>query len=282
MHRLLLAPALLLTAPVAAQQVEEPPPIEGSTIFDGDFVTLGLGAAYVPSYDGSDDYVFSPLPVVQGSLGGIDFSPRGPGLAVDLIPDEPGARVDLILGPVGRLRLDRVRQIEDPVVERLGELDTAVELGAAAGVQVNRLLNPFDSLTVQADLRYDVAGAHSGRVVQPTVTYFTPVSRGAAVSLSLSAENVDDDYARYYYSVGPLGAAASGLPLFAADGGWKSLGATVLAGFDLDGDLTNGGVGLFAIGGYSSMLEDAKRSPLTSIRGDADQWFGGLGVGYTF
>jgi outer membrane scaffolding protein for murein synthesis (MipA/OmpV family) len=36
------------------------------------------------------------------------------------------------------------------------------------------------------------------------------------------------------------------------------------------------------IGGYSRMLGDAKRSPYTSIRGSADQWFAAVGIGYTF
>jgi len=35
-------------------------------------------------------------------------------------------------------------------------------------------------------------------------------------------------------------------------------------------------------GGYSKLLNDAKRTPFTSLRGDADQWVGGLGVAYTF
>ena len=60
------------------------------------------------------------------------------------------------------------------------------------------------------------------------------------------------------------------------------LAATVLAGLDFDGDLTNGGLAAFAIGGYSRMLGDAKRTPLTSIRGDADQWTIGAGLAFTF
>ena len=30
------------------------------------------------------------------------------------------------------------------------------------------------------------------------------------------------------------------------------------------------------------MLNDAKNTPYTSIRGSADQWFGAVGIGYTF
>ncbi|MEH6790551.1 MipA/OmpV family protein [Parasphingorhabdus sp.] len=270
---------LAMSSPSLAQP--EPGPTERS-VFDGDYLTAGVGVAYGPSYEGSDDYVVSPLPVVLGSFGGVDFQPRGPGIAFDVIPDRQDAKVDFIFGPVVRARFDRHNSIKDPVVRSLGKLDFAVEVGPFAGVQVNRLLNPYDSLTAQVDVRWDVAGAHDGMVVFPSLTYFTPLSRGVAVSLSVNAEHVDDDYADYYFSVSPAGTAASGLPTFAAGGGWKNVGATLLTGVDLDGDITNGGFGLIFLGGYSRMLGDPKRSPVTSIRGSADQWFGAIGIGYTF
>ena len=103
-----------------------------------------------------------------------------------------------------------------------------------------------------------------------------------AASLSLSAEHADDDFADYYYSVSPTQSAASGLPQFAADSGWTKAGATMLLAFDFDGDLTNGGLSAVLIGGHSRMLGDAKQTPYTSIRGSTGQWFGALGVGYTF
>jgi outer membrane scaffolding protein for murein synthesis (MipA/OmpV family) len=72
------------------------------------------------------------------------------------------------------------------------------------------------------------------------------------------------------------------LPVFDADSGFTRAGANLLLGFDLDGNLENGGLALVVVGGYSRMLGDAKRSPVTSIRGDADQWLGAVGVGFTF
>ena len=80
--------ALCLATPAFAQDGppvetgETAPPI-GETVFDGDWVSIGVGAAYSPSYDGSDDYVVSVLPIVQGSLGGIDINPRPAGLALE-------------------------------------------------------------------------------------------------------------------------------------------------------------------------------------------------------
>jgi outer membrane protein len=277
----LVSLGLSLSSPLLAQEEPAPAPAEES-VFDGDYLTVGLGVAVGPSYEGSDNYTISPLPVALGSIGGIDFQPRGPGIAFDVIPDQKDAKVDFILGPVVRARFDRQNSIKDPVVRSLGKLDFAVEVGPFAGVQVNRVLNPYDSLTAQVDLRWDVAGAHDGMVIYPSLTYFTPLSRSIVTSLSASAEHVDDDYANYYFSISPAGSTASGLPTFNATGGWKNVSVASLTAIDLDGDVTNGGFSLIFLGSYSRILGDAKRSPVTSIRGSANQFFGAIGLGYTF
>ncbi len=280
-HAALVSLGLGLSSPVLAQEEAAPVSTEPS-VFDGDYLTVGIGVAAGPSYEGSDNYTISPLPVVLGSFGGIDFQPRGPGIAFDFIPDQKDAKVDFILGPVVRARFDRQNSIKDPVVRSLGKLDFAVEVGPFAGVQVNRVLNPYDSLTAQVDVRWDVAGAHDGMVIYPSLTYFTPLSRGMVTSLSVSAEHVDDNYADYYFSISPAGSVASGLPTFTAQSGWKNVGVNSLTAIDLDGDVTNGGFSLIFLGSYSRILGDAKRSPVTSIRGSANQFFGAIGVGYTF
>ena len=70
--------------------------------------------------------------------------------------------------------------------------------------------------------------------------------------------------------------------MFAAEGGFDRVGATLLAGFDFDGDVTNGGLAGFLIAGYSQILGDAADTPFTALRGSDDQWLLGAGIGYTF
>ena len=271
--------ALACAAPAMAQNVEALPdgPDGEATVFDGNWFSIGAGAVYSASYDGSDDYVVSPIPIVQGKIGGVRISPRAGGAALDFVNDDSdGAKMSA--GVAARLNRNRASQIEDPVVLSYGELDTAFEVGPSVGISLPGLLNPYDSLSFNIETLFDVAGAHDGTLVSPGVTYFTPVSRGAAISLSVSGSYVDDDYADYYYSV-PAGGA---LPAYQADGGWDRVGVNLLTGVDLDGNLANGGLALIAMGGYSRMLGDGKRTPFTSIRGDADQWMGAFGIGYTF
>ena len=281
-----LCGAMLVGAPAHAQDqgepgVDAPPPEE--TVFDGDFLSVGVGAGYGPSYTGSDDYVVFPLPIVQASVGGIDIDPRPAGIAVDFVPDaETGPSFNA--GIAAKLNRDRASQIEDPTVELLGELDTAVEVGPTAGVSLPGVLNPYDSLSFTVDAVWDIAGAHDGMTVNPSVTYFTPLSRGVGASLSLSTTYVDDDYADYYYSVSPAQSVTTGgvLPAYQADGGFENVGVNVLLAVDLNGDITDGGFSVVGIGGYSRLLGDAKNTPFTSVVGSADQWLIGAGIGYTF
>ena len=252
-------------------------------VFAGDWLTLGIGGGYGPSYEGSDDYTLFPAPLAQGSLSGFDFGARGPGLYVDLVRDSNAeGNVKFLAGPLVRVRTDRNNNIKDPVVRSLGKEDVAIEIGATAGVSFSKVLNPFDSLTLSTDIQWDVAKAHRGRLISPNISYSTPLSTAIFTNLSLSATHVDGNYADTYFTIDAAGSAASGLPVFDAKGGWKSYGASLLGGVDLSGDVRDGGWGVFGLVSYSRLTGDAKRSPVTAIRGDADQWFLAGGISYTF
>jgi len=273
-----LSPAFLVAAPAAAQEIDP-----ADTAFSGDYLSVGVGVAVVPSYAGSDDYVFTPVPAVQGSIGGVGINPRGGGIALDFVP--ASGNVDFDLGIAGKLRSDRAVQIEDPVVLGLGKLDRAIEVGPTVGVGFTQVLNPYDSLSFSADVLWDVNGAHGGVTASPSVSYFTPLSQSLAAALSLSAEWADDDFQDYYYTVTAAQSVATGgvLAPFAPKGaGFTRAGATLLMVADLNGNLADGGLAVFAAGGYSRMLGDAKRTPFTSTVGSADQFVGGIGIGYTF
>ena len=161
--------AASLPGTAAAQDAQDMPagpgPVEGTeAMMGGDYLAIGFGGALVPSYDGSDDYTFSVLPVIQGSVGGIGISPRPGGVALDLIADS-GPGPQFALGPSARIRLNRSSDGKDPVVALLPERDTALELGPTVGISVSRVLHAYDSLSLDVDARWDVLGAHGGMVV---------------------------------------------------------------------------------------------------------------------
>ncbi|HEX8309130.1 MAG TPA: MipA/OmpV family protein [Allosphingosinicella sp.] len=268
---------LLAAAPAPAQEVEE----QGRPD-DRNSLTIGLGGAYVPSYEGSDDYILTPAGLAFGKIAGFGFATRGTALYVDLIPDKADAAYSFDFGPLANIRLDRSSRIKDPRVRALGELDTAIELGAWAGLRKNGLLHEYDSLGARLAWQKDVTDTHDGTILTPAIEYSSPLSTKTLVSLGLQAEHVSGRYARTYYSIGPAGSAASGLAPYNAGGGWKSWRATLLLGQALTGDLRHPKLSLFGGIGYSRLLGDVARSPIVRVAGDRDQYFATAGLAYTF
>ncbi len=272
-----LALPLLAAAPALAQGEEE----QGRP-YDRNSLTIGLGGAYVPSYDGSDDYILTPIGLAFGKVSGFGFATRGTALYVDLIPDKRDSAVDFDFGPLANVRLDRTNRIKDSRVRALGEFDTAIELGAWAGLRKNGVFHEYDSLGARLAWQKDVTDTHDGTILTPAIEYSSPLSTKTLVSFSLQAEHVSDRYARTYYSIGPAGSVASGLAVYNADGGWKSWRTTLLLGQTLTGDLRNPKLSLFGGVGYSRLLGDIARSPIVRVAGDRDQYFATAGLAYTF
>jgi outer membrane scaffolding protein for murein synthesis (MipA/OmpV family) len=278
--------SLAFAAPAAAQDepaiLPDPEVLPDTSVFDGDYVIVGAGVMSAPTYDGSDKNRILPAVGATGEIGGIGFSIRGPSLSLDLLRDKPGAKWGLRFGPQIRLRANRHGSIGDPVVARLGRLDTVVEAGFRVGASFDDVLSNADGLSVGVSARWDISGNGGGRVITPSATYLLPVSRAQALGFLVSLHFADDTYADYNYGITPAGAAASGLPAFDAKGGLQDVSLGIATARDLNGDFLDGG---FAVGAgvlYSRLYGSAARTPITTIRGDRDQWTFGAGLTYTF
>lgn len=271
--------ALALAAPARAQDSSTP-----DSAPRGDRVTLGIGAALVPSYVGSNDMITVPTIVAQGKVSGIAFDLEGTTLYADLIPDDGKPGWKLQAGPQVALRFDRTGLVRDPVVKALGKLNTAWEAGGWLGIQRTGVVtSPYDTLSASITYQADVANAHKSFILTPSFTYATPLSHKAYVSFTAGADYVGRRFGTYYYDIDAAGQAASGLPAYAgADrAGWKDWNASLLAVHSLTGSLTHG-LALFASGGYSRVLGAYRRSPIVATAGDPNQWSGAIGLAFTF
>ncbi|HET9334779.1 MAG TPA: MipA/OmpV family protein [Sphingomicrobium sp.] len=276
MFKIALSAALFVSAPALAQQAAAlPDPNDQSDTF-----SIGAGAGFIPDYEGSDDYELIPVVGIRGRVSGINFYSRGTYLYADLIRRGDNA-LEFDLGPIVGVRLNRTGKVKDDAVDELPELDTAIEIGGFAGVTYHGLTNPYDALSFHVDLTTDVGDAHGSTVITPTIDFGTPLSTTTYVGVSASAEWAGDGYADYYYSIDPAGSLASGLPLFEADGGFKHWRLSLFANQSISGDLTHGW-SIFGIGLYTKLSGDFADSPIVDDRGSSSQWFGALGVAYTF
>lgn len=273
----LFAASLLFATPGLAQ--DDPPTSAG-----GDSVTIGGGAIYTTDYEGSDDYRWTGLPAAIGSVGGFNFQLIGNRASVDLIPDGGGVGWDFQAGPIGVVNFNRTstKSIDDTRIRALGKIDTGIELGGYVGIgRVGVITSDYDRLSVSLSYRHDINNAHDSGIWSPSVSYMTPLSRKALVTVFASAERVENGYADTYFSVTPAGTVTSGLPTYDADGGWKSWTVGVAGAVSLTGDLTHG---LKLVSGvtYKRLTNDFADSPIVSIAGDRDQWVAGAGLAFTF
>lgn len=271
------AAALLFAMPALAQSGDSalPDPNDQS-----DTVTIGAGAAYIPDYEGSDDYRIIPAAAIRGRVGGISFFTRATYLYVDVVGRGDNA-LEFDAGPIVGARLNRTGTIKDDFVDALPERKTAFEVGGFAGVTYHGLTNPYDALSFRLDVVKDVGNAHESTIVTPTIDFGTPLSRHTYVGASLSADWAGGGYADYYYSISPADSIASTLPVYDADGGFKSWRLGLLVNQSLSGDLT-GGLSLFGTGSYSQLSGDFKDSPIVDLRGSTSQWLAAVGLAYTF
>lgn len=288
---LLASVAIVLCATAAPAFAQDAPPPPSPQSNDdlaaglaGDSVTVGIGGAYLPDYEGSNDYRLVPGPVAIGSIKGFAFLVAGNRASIDLIPNRPGQAIDLQFGPVGVINFNRsaLSSIEDPRIRALGKRSTAIELGGFVGIgKTGIITSPYDKLSVSLSYRQSVSGAHRSYTWQPTVTYLTPLSRKAAAGLIGSAQYSGQGYADSYFSINPAQSIASGLPAFNARKGWRSYSAGGFVTYALTGDLLHG-FKIVAGGTYTRALNDFSFSPVTRIAGSPNQWLGAVGVGYTF
>lgn len=279
------APAFAQEAPSQAGAPDTAPAGAAAAAEEGKArLSIGAGVAYFPDYEGSNDHTWSPIPAVQGTIGGMSITLLANRVSLDLVPNATGPGWDFQLGPVAVVNLNRVKlsAVEDARVRALGKIDTALELGGYIGIgRTGVITSDYDKLSVTLSYRHDVTGVHKGGVWTPTINYMTPLSTKTLVGLFATSEFADDDYARTYFGVTPAGRAASGLPVFTPKGGQKNVAMGGMFTVALTGDLTKG-LALVTGFSYSRILGDFADSPLVSIAGSRNQWTGGAGLALTF
>lgn len=281
MQRLLATPLALLGAVAALPAFAQggPPPGVGGRP-SADTVTVGLGVGVTTSYDGAREYRVIPGGILRGTFKGHDFQLNGLQLFVDAIPNDTRSKVDIELGPVAGVNFNRTGDVSDARVAALGELKTAVELGARGSIGLRSVLNRTDKLAFAVTGKWDVAGAHRSHVISPSVEYSTLAGRRTFLRLAFTTEFVGKRYADYYFGIDGAGAVASGLAAWNPDGGLASIGGNVLASYSLSGRRT--GWSLFGIAAYKRLQGDIAASPIVRDTGSPDQFFSSIGLGYTF
>lgn len=273
----------ITTGGAYTQNTEPAPFIDPKTdVFDGNQVIIGIGLGGFSEYDGSEKMKLVPVAGAIGRIEGFGFRIRGASITTDLYRDKPGTHLRFRIGPNLRYGGNRSSTPDDPVVAKLGELESGFEGGVSFGVSYRRIFHPYDSLSVGGSVRWDLSGRHGGANYGTSISYSTPLSSAQVVGIQINASFADNDYADYNYSITPEGSAASGLPVYKAKGGLRELGIGAYTARDLSGDFRDGGFAIGIGGQYGRLKGSAANTPITSVRGTPNQWMAVGSVAYSF
>jgi len=270
----LLFASLAISGPAAAQM-----PAEGSD--SGTYgapigapdatwsYSIGLGAAAVPDYEGSDDYRAAPLPIFRAQKGTQYGALFGSRASSNLLPSD-----NWRLGPIAEFIPKRGNNVDDRKIDHMRTVDAALMAGLQAGYEY-----PFGASVLGANVgwTHDVTGSNDGWLLRPGINYRRQLSDRWRLSFGTDMTYASDDYMETYFDVSQNESNRTGLKHYNADAGWKDVGANVTVSYNFNENWAMGG-----IAGYKRLLGDAADSPVTDDRGSANQFMGGLFFTYSW
>ncbi len=257
----LLAAAAALPMLVGTAHASEDDRLQGYSV---------IGVATIPEYEGADKMDIIPFVNGRLTLGERYIAIEGVTLRANVIATE-----GFEFGPVANLTFGRDAKIKSTAVAGLGKIDEAYEIGGFAAASLAVGDNGRARLSVQAV--HDVSNVHDGWIATASAGYSHQIGKRFTLAAEATASYADDKYARTYYSVMPAGTLASGLPVYAAKGGLKDVGATLTASYQVSPRWS-----VNAYGSYRRLLGKFADSPIVDGEGNANQLSAGVGIGFSF
>lgn len=260
--RKLLAALAILTGPSVAAA--------GDSVFDdllsgGYTVTVGSEARVTPRWVGSDHFAVLPVPLFDVRRAGTPekfHSPRD-GIGVGVYSTQ-----FFTVGPVVELEFAR-RVKSDPALTGMGDLKLAVLAGGFVDFW------PTQWLRARTELKVGVHG-HHGFVADQAIDLVVPFNQwtfsgGPRMTFADTTAN------GRYFSISTAQSEASGLPVYDAKAGVRSLGAGAQAKYRWNKEWAT-----HAFVEFDRLVGPAANSPLVYERGDPNQRTVGAGVTYSF
>ncbi len=235
-------------------------------------VTVGLGAALAPDYEGSDDYAVAPnwlLNVTDLYDPNTYVRIGGPELRSNFVP-HPQLRAGLW----GKYVPER-DDVDNDRVDDLDNTDLSVLVGATVGWDL--FPQPGLTLAPTLDAGFDVANGN-GYLISPRLSYFNALPESEfSVGAELFTTYADDDYMQEYFGIGRRASARSGLDTYDADEGFKDFGFGVTTSYSFTDHWST-----TLAAQYKRMLGDAEDSPIVSDEGNENQFLAAFTVNYKF
>jgi outer membrane protein len=226
---------------------------------------VGLGLAFVPDYEGSEDYKAIPIINARFNLNNnmyIGF--LGNAFRANLVPSQ-----EWNAGPLLRYRPER-SDVENDQVDSMEKVDAAIEAGGFLSYNL-----PDWTFSISA--AQDIAGSHDGFLLDLGVGYRYKLQAETMLTLNAQTTFASNDYMQTYFSVDQGDAARSGLRTYDADAGFKDFGVGIALQHAYSRNW-----GVVGVIRYSRLLGDAADSPVVDDAGSENQLLTGVFVNYSF
>lgn len=161
-------------------------------------------------------------------------------------------------------------------VDKLRDVDAALEVGGFIALQATELLRDRDALSGRIEVVGDVSDAHDGQLVTIRGDYSIPASKVLRFGIGLDTTYASSDYMDTYFSVDTGNASRSGLNTFNAGSGFKDIGLDLSAMYSVTERW-----GVLSLIRSTHIVNDASDSPIVN-EGSVHQLFGGIAVSYRF
>jgi outer membrane protein len=252
-------PAFTLPAP--PYELPVLPPVSGT--WTG---MVGIGGQYGPAFEGSKNWMLSPVPIFSIRRAGAAEQFRGPRDSASIALIDFG---DLRAGPAAKFVPGR-KSFDYSELNGLGDVKATVELGGFVEYY------PVDWFRTRGELRQGIGG-HHGAVADLSADFIVPVIQRLIVSAGPRFTWESTQATAPYFSVEGIQALSSGLPMFDAKGGAHSFGFGGQVSYRFNPQWE-----VHAYVEYERLLGDAAHSPLVTLRGSPNQTTVGIGASYSF
>lgn len=257
-----LAAQILAGGSVLAADANNRAPDSDRSADAGDWsASLGVFGAFGPEYEGSDDIDVSAFPLVEITWRDRVFVGTRDGLGINVIKDGPFTLSTAVTYAFGR------DQDDSGDLNGLGDVD-----GGAMAVIRGAL--ELDAVDVSAQVAHQFTGDDTGFLGTLGVGYTFASRQGWFLRPGVSTTFASGDHMDAYFSVNRIQSARSGLAVYDADAGFKTIGADLTTGYRF-----GQGWSIFGNVSYDRLIGDAADSPIVR---DENQVSAGLGLSFSF
>jgi outer membrane protein len=263
----LVIPGVALAADIDSSSPPPPVTAKSALVAPDWVVTIGAEVRAIPAWPGSPTNLYGytgfPLLALQKPTDPPFFFGARDGFGVPILDFG-----QLQFGPVGKIEFPRYngqyRQLNG-----MGEIPWALQLGAYA------IYWPVPWLRLRGEIRQGIGG-ETGQTADVFADVVVPVGQ-FRLSGGPRFEAQSTAAVSPYFSVSAGQSAATGLPVYAATGGFYSYGAGGQIEYFFDRQWS-----VHAIAEYERINGSAADSPLVTMRGSPNQLTFGVGATYTF